>query len=85
MTDPVLMFVSGVRRALEMQRDHDPAVMRVLPILTHGAHRGSAIIVEMPPIERLGSRVVQDEFDRWLEWLPTRLTPGEGKRITIVG
>lgn len=85
MSDPVLLYVHSIRRAQVMQRDHDPNVVRVLPILGMSAYRGSSIIVEMPPLEHLGSRLSQDEFDRWLEWLPTRLTPGEGKRITIVG
>lgn len=84
MTESVLLYVATDWRAKKMQRDHDPDVVRVLPIFSHTAHRATSIIVERPPYEWIPSGTFQAEFDDWLAWLPTRLVPGEGKRITIL-
>jgi hypothetical protein len=84
MADPVLLYVATEWRAQRIQRDHDPDVVRVLPIFSHTGHRASAIIVERPPYEWIPSATFQAEFDEWMEWLPTRLAPGEGKRITLL-
>jgi hypothetical protein len=85
MKSPVLLFVATELRARRLQHDHDPDVVKVMPIGRYPAVRGSAAIVEMPPPHMVSTRVQQEEFDAFLEWLPTRLTPGEGKRITILG
>ncbi len=82
MTHPVLLFVATAQRAHALQRDHGPDVLRVRQILRCHADRASAIIVEMPQMGE--SAVLQAEFDRWMEWLPTRLVPGVGKRITFL-
>jgi hypothetical protein len=68
---PVLMFVNGERRAAHYQRDHDPGVLRFLPLFNCGAYRSNTIIVERH------NPVSDYDVARWAEWthwLPTRLT-----------
>lgn len=82
------MFVDGGLRATALQRDHDPDVVKVVPVYTQSAFRAHAIVIETPELIRLGAapRPEIERFEEWLAWVPTRLYPlskkGVGSRIT---
>lgn len=79
MSDPVGLFVETDARVEHLQRQHDPAVLTVLRIGRMQGYRFSSILVEEP---RNLTPTQHAIYEEWLEWLPTRLPPGERERIT---
>jgi hypothetical protein len=86
MIAPVILYVDTERRAAVLQHAHDPDVMRVRRIGSCHGDRASAIIVELPFAIRNGVAPEPEKkaFEAWMEWVPTRLIPGERGRITIL-
>lgn len=87
MNAPVLLYVHTAMRAAALQREHNPEIVRVLPIYNTSAHRGSAVIVELGAVRhRQMSAHEVAQLDEWLAWVPTRLIPDpEGRRrVTIL-
>jgi hypothetical protein len=71
------MFVPSQRQAEMIQRQHDPALVRVLPHYSFGAYRGSSVIIVRPRPEDMASETQRARWDEWMEWVPTRLNPGK--------
>lgn len=86
MSDPVLLYVGSQPHAETIQSMHDPAVVLVRVCGRYIADRASSIIVYLPEAIRYGTadQAQSEAFDAWLEWLPTRLQPGDRYRITVL-
>lgn len=81
---PVILFVDTHRRALALQRDHDPEIMQVRCVGDRGAFRAHSIVIETPYSIRAGGATESQiaEFEDFMAWVPTRLAPGTLSRIT---